>query len=141
MPTFESSISIAAPPEVVWRVLSNVVAWPQWLPTVSKVEPLDGAPLSQGARYLVHQPKLRPTIWSVTELAAPQRFVWVARSPGVRMVAEHTVTGQDNAVSVQLRFSFFGLLGGVVALLFGSLTQRYLAQEVAALKQQVETAR
>ena len=138
MPTYEASTSITANAEVVWRVLSEVSRWPEWLPTVSTVEPLDGKVLSIGSRFVVYQPKLRPATWVVTELAE-RRFVWVARSPGLVMVAAHTVTQRSSATSeVILRFSFNGLLGGIIGRVFRSVTQNYLAQEASALKQRVE---
>ena len=138
MPTYDASTSITANAEVVWRVLSEVSRWPEWLPTVSTVEPLDGKVLSIGSRFVVHQPKLRPATWVVTELAE-RHFVWVARSPGLVMVAEHTVTQHSSATSrVILRFSFNGLLGGIIGRVFRSVTQNYLAQEASALKQRVE---
>jgi uncharacterized membrane protein len=139
MPTYEASALIAAPPDEVWRVLSDVTAWPDWLPTVAKVEPLDGKSLSSGSRYVVRQPKLKPATWVVTELAPPSRFVWLARSPGLAMVAEHIVDATSPATSrVILRFSFNGLLGGIIGKLFRSVTESYLAQEAASLKQKVE---
>lgn len=142
MPSYEASISIGASSEAVWRVLANVAAWPEWLPTVENVQPLDGNPLSVGFRYVVRQPKLRPATWTVTELAPPRRFVWQARSPGLSMVAEHTVTESlPGASDVQLRFSFSGLLGPLIGRLFRSVTERYLAQEAAALKRKVEELR
>ena len=142
MLTYTSSTSIDAPAEAIWLVLSDVVRWPKWLPTVSQVEPLDGNSLRLGARFVVHQPKLRPATWTVTEIAEPGRFVWVARSPGLHMVADHTVT-QDSPVAsrVVLRFSFGGLLGGIIGRMFGSVTQSYLAQEGASLKERVESSR
>ena len=138
-PTFESSIVIAAEADAVWFVLSDVANWPNWLPTVTQVVPLDGATLAPGARFIVHQPKLRPATWKVTQLEAPRRFVWEARPAGLRMLAEHDVTPQPPASSrVQLRFSFGGLLGGLLGKLFGSTVEDYLAQEAAALKSKVE---
>ena len=142
MPTFESSTIITAPAEAVWRVLADVVHWPQWLPTVSKVEALDQSSLRVDSRYVIHQPRLRPTTWTVSEVEEPARFVWVARSPGLHMVAEHSITQDSPAISsVVLRFTFAGLLGGIVGRLFGSLTRSYLAQEAASLKQRVESPR
>lgn len=139
MPCYEASIAISAPREAVWRVLSDVVAWPAWLPTVSSVQALQGRSLQVGARYIVMQPKLRPTTWVVTELAPPQRFTWQARSPGLLMVADHSVKASSpSGARVHLRFSFAGLLGPPMGWLFGAITERYLAQEVLSLQRKVE---
>lgn len=142
MPTYETFTSIAAPQEAVWRVLSDVAAWPSWLPTVAKVEPLDGEVLRLGARFLVHQPKLRPATWTVIELEEPRRFVWVAQSPGCKMLAEHTVDKEWSDVSrVVLRFSFTGPLGSLLGWLFRSAAENYIGQEAFALKKKVEALR
>lgn len=139
MRCFEASISISASREAVWRVLSAVVAWPQWLPTVSSVEALDGEPLKVGSRYTVHQPKLRPATWVVTELEPDHHFLWQARSPGLLMVADHQVAEHSSGTSeVRLRFCFDGLLGAPLGWLFRSVTLRYLAQEASSLKRKVE---
>lgn len=139
VPTFESSIVIAAEAGAVGSVLSDVANWPNWLPTVTKVESLDGAAVAPGARFVVYQPRLRPATWKVTRLEAPREFVWEARSPGLHMLAEHAVTPQPpDASAVLLRFSFGGLLGGLMGRLFGSTVRDYLAREAAALKTRVE---
>jgi uncharacterized membrane protein len=139
MPAYHAKISIAAPRESVWRVLAAVVAWPEWLPTVSSVRPLDGEVLKIGSRYTVRQPKLRPATWVVTQLEPPRCFVWQARSPGLLMLAVHTIEEvPDGGSRVALRFTFAGLLGAPIGWLFGSTTKRYLAQEVASLKLVVE---
>jgi uncharacterized protein YndB with AHSA1/START domain len=142
MLTYESSASVSAAPETVWRMLSDVAAWPQWLPTVSRVDPLDQQALRLGARFIVHQPKLRPATWTVSQLDPPKSFVWIARSPGLEMVAEHTVAAETpERSSVVLRFSFGGLLGAIVGRLYRTVTQSYLAQEAASLKRQAEGPR
>lgn len=78
MPSYEVFIDIQAPPDLIWPVLSDVVAWPDWLPTVTSVQPLQGRSLELGSRYTVTQPKLRPATWVVTELVPLQG------SPGKR---------------------------------------------------------
>jgi hypothetical protein len=141
MPVYDTSVEIAAARESVWRVLAAVVTWPEWLPTMTSVEPLDGPSLSPGARYKVIQPKLRPATWVVTNVEPPRRFVWEARSPGVLVGADHTIEElSPGKTKVVLRVSFSGMLGAPIGRLLGSITQRYLAQEAAALKLKVEGA-
>jgi uncharacterized protein YndB with AHSA1/START domain len=142
MPSYKTTIKIAAPQEVVWPTLSMVAAWANWLPTVSSVEPLDGNALKVGARFIVRQPKLRPATWTVTELEPPHRFTWEARSPGLLMVAEHAIEEDLRGVSnVNLRFSFHGPIGIPIGWLFRAITERYIAQEAASLKLKVEGKR
>jgi uncharacterized membrane protein len=142
VPTHETSISIAAPRERVWRVLSDVAAWPEWLPTVSSVQSLDGRALAIGHRYVVRQPKLQPVTWLIATLEPPRRFIWQGRTPGLLMIAEHIVDEESSGTSrVLLRFSFGGPLGGLIGALYGSITQRYITTEAATLKQKVEASR
>jgi uncharacterized membrane protein len=140
MPTYEASASISASPDEIWRILSDVASWPEWLPTVTTVESLDTKTLTPGSRFVVRQPKLRPATWVVTELFPPTRFAWIARSPGLAMTAEHMVDPQTPSASkVLLRFSFSGPLGGIIGRLFRSITERYLQQEAASLKLKAES--
>jgi hypothetical protein len=139
MPSYSRSISIAASRDSVWRSLADVAAWPDWLPTVSRVEPLDGLPLRRGARYRIIQPKLRPAEWVVTHLEPPRRFAWESRSPGLLAFADHIIEESSQGhSSVVLLVSFSGLLGFPVGMLLGSITERYISQEAAALKAKVE---
>ena len=140
MPSYEARTTIAAPPAAVWRVLSDVVAWPPWLQTVVSVQALDAAPLAEGNRYEVRQPHLRRAIWVVTTLEPLRRFAWRSRLPAISMIADHVIDPRPpNHAHVTLRFSFSGLLGGPAGLMYRSLTQIYLAQETAALKRKVES--
>jgi hypothetical protein len=139
MPTYQSSITIDAAPESVWKVLSAIVAWPRWLPTVLSVEALDADVLEVGRRFKVLQPRLRPTIWTVSRIEPGRRFEWQAASPGMLMVADHQLQAlAPGRTSVLLRFEFRGIAGRVLGLLFASTTRRYVDQEAAALKKAAE---
>lgn len=141
MSSYEATITIAAPQETVWRILSGVAQWPDWLPTVSAVEPQTGATLALDARYRVLQPKLRPALWRVTQLDPPHQFTWVSGGPGYAVTAEHILAAAaPECVAVRLRISFSGLFGPLFGWLNRSLTQSYLEQEATALKHTAEAA-
>ncbi len=139
MHTCEVAHPIAAGREAAWTVLADVAAWPEWLPTVTALEALDDRTLKVGARYLLHQPSLRPAVWTVTDLEPGRRFVWQARSPGLRMRAEHLLLDQGSGASkVVLRFTFAGPLGGLLGWFYRALTEECIALEAASLAQRAE---
>ena len=141
MPSFDATTLVAASPQRVWSLLADVARWPEWLPTVTAVQPLGSPGLSVGARYRILQPRLRPAIWSVIELDPQHRFAWESRSPGVRVVASHVMrAASDKTTSVTLEVVFSGPLAALAGLLAGRLTREYLAREAASLKQRAESA-
>ena len=132
---------VHAPPELVWATLSDVVAWVDWLPTVSAVRPLEGSALVLGARYRIEQPRLRPATWVVTALDPPRCFVWEVRSFGMRIVAEHSVRPcSHDGSELELRMIFDGLLGGLIGRAYRGITRQYLALEAQSLRGRVEDA-
>lgn len=139
MHIYRAQQDITATASEVWNALANVTVWPEWLPTVLEVQPLAGQVLSVGAKFKIIQPKLRPTVWEVTELHPGENFAWQASSPGLMLWANHTVVELlDRRSEVLLEFRFSGILAPLIALLAGSVTKRYLAIEVASIKRRAE---
>jgi uncharacterized membrane protein len=144
---FDEHVIIAAPPEQVWAVYADVTAWPEWTASISSVELLDGATaLALGVKARVRQPKLPVAVWEVTELAPGRGWTWVARAPGVRTTATHTVlpaadnAGAPDRTRVESLLVQEGPLGAVIARVYAGLTRRYLTMEAEGLKARCEQA-
>ena len=135
---FSTTITIAASPAIVWQVLTDAARWPEWTPTVTSVELLDPPPLRVGLRARIIQPKLPPAVFTVTELTEGHRFVWVTRSPGATVFADHSVVAEGSGSRVTLSVRFAGVLAWLVGWLTRNLNNRYLALEAAGLKQRSE---
>jgi len=71
---FESIVSINAAPERAWTVLTDVERAPEWTSSMTSVKRLDDGPLRVGSKARIHQPRLLPATWQVTELTAPSWF-------------------------------------------------------------------
>jgi uncharacterized membrane protein len=134
---FETTRHVDAPAARIWEVLFDVVRWPEWTPTVDRVERIDDGPFQVGSRAELHQPRLPRALWQVTDVVDGRRFTWEAKAPGVRTIARHEVIPDGVGSRVTLSVEQTGPMGAVAALLWGRLTQRYVELEAESLDQRV----
>jgi len=66
----ETTVDIAASPERVWSVMSEVLLMPTWSASMTSVELDPPGPLAVGQRARIVQPKLSAVTWTVTEVTA-----------------------------------------------------------------------
>jgi uncharacterized membrane protein len=139
--SFTASITINAPAERVWSVMTDVERWPEWTASIRKVQRLDKGPFRVGSRARITQPKLGTVVWTVTALEPNRSFVWTTSAAGTTGFAEHEIEpGPGDSVTVTLTIRQKGLLAPIVAWLTAGLTRRYLAMETDGLKRRVEAA-
>ncbi|WP_341716357.1 SRPBCC family protein [Micromonospora sp. FIMYZ51] len=130
---------IEADRAALWRVISDLDRWAEFLPTVDEIERLDGpGPITVGSSFRIRQPGLMAATYRITEWHPEADFTWVARSPGVRTTATHRLRPAGSAVSLQLGISWAGPGAALVRLLFGRRTRRFLDQEAAAFARLAE---
>jgi hypothetical protein len=113
-----TSIDIDAPPELVWEVLTDLAAYPEWNPFITSAT----GTVEIGARLrLTMQPvgARRVTLRATVLEASPgRRLRWLGRVgvPGV-FDAEHTFTisGRDGGSRLAQDETFRGVLAPVMA--------------------------
>ncbi len=135
---YEVSVEIDATPDQVWRVLTDVERWPEWTPSVTRVERLDEGPFQVGTTTRIKQPKFPPAVWRVTELEPGQSFSWTARGPGVTTLAGHRIAPRSNGAEVTLSIRQTGPLAWLAGLITARLTKRYVRTEANGLKRRSE---
>jgi hypothetical protein len=136
--TFGTTIDIAASPQRVWEVMTDIDRWHEWTPSITRITRLRNAPFAVGTRALSRQPKFPPAIWKITSIEPGKSFTWVSRVPGLRVVARHSVDAASAGARASLSVEIGGLLGGVWARMTRALTEKYLAFEAAGLKARSE---
>lgn len=135
----KDSIGIAAPPQLVWDVFSDVERWPEWTASVTSLTGLDGPALAVGRRFAIKQPGMQKLVWQVTEIEPGSSWTWVQRSPGVRVTARHYVTAQPGGHTlVRQELDQGGFLGALVGRLMVKKTRRFLELEARGLKARSE---
>jgi uncharacterized membrane protein len=140
MRTFEITIEIAAPPSRVWAVMSDLERWHEWTPSITSVQRLDDGPIRTGSRARVKQPKLAGSVFEVTTWNPDRGFDWVTKSPGIQGLGRHRIEPSPRGARVTLSVTFSGLLSGLVAMVFGGSTARYITMEAEGLKRRVEAS-
>lgn len=132
-------MTIAAPCDRVWEIMTDVERWSEVTPSVTSVEMLDPGPLQVGSRVRMRQPRLPVAVWTVTDLVECRHFTWEAAGPGVRTTAEHIITSfGDDHTRLSLRIDQRGPLGGVASRLYRRLTDRYLGLKANGVKRRAE---
>ncbi len=133
-------MDVAAPPERVFAIMTDIERWPEWTSSVTGIEQLEPGPLKVGTRAKIRQPKLLPAIWKVTAIEPGRGFTWINTGPGVRVAGNHFVEPIEGGTRVTLSLQFGGFLGPLVARLTAELNNRYLKIEAAGLKRRSESA-
>jgi uncharacterized protein YndB with AHSA1/START domain len=100
-------VEIAAPPEVVWDVLTRLRDWPEWNPEVKSMS-FDG-PIAPGSEF---QWKAGPgTIVSTFEqVEPPRRIKWRGRTMSINAVHEWRLEASHGGTRVETEESFSGLI-------------------------------
>ena len=136
---FEQSIDVDARQQRVWEVLTDLERWPQRIETVDVVELLTPAPVGEGSRVRLKQPKLPEGTWEVTVWDAPSYFEFRQKSGGITNVAGHRVEALEGGRSrLTLTLDMRGLLVPV-ALFYKGLTNRYMTIEAQGMKRAAES--
>jgi uncharacterized membrane protein len=136
---FEKSIEIDASQQRVWDVLTDIEAWPRRIETVDSVELLTPAPLRQGSRVRLKQPKLGEGVWDITAWDAPSYFEWRQKTGGITSTAGHRVEALVEGRSrLTLVLEMRGLLTPIVGLFFKDLTNDYMTREAEGMKRAAE---
>ena len=117
-------IEIAANPDVVWQVLTEIDRWPSWNPQVRSAS-LEGS-LDEGSRF---RWKAGPgTIRStITQIDQPRKVAWTGRTFSIKAIHVYLLEPRDGTTLVKTQESYEGL----VARVFRGQLQKTLDQALA----------
>ena len=91
---FESSIDINAPAEKVWALIDKLEEWPQWMPSIKKIERLSKGPLTVGSQLSVTAKVSRLTVkllMTITEFVPERTVVMQGKALGTNLTRFYTL--------------------------------------------------
>jgi uncharacterized membrane protein len=137
---FEVVREVGVSAEDLWEVVSAVESWPSWTDSISSVRLVSTGPLGAGSQIRVKQPGMPAMTWHVERWEPGSGFAWVARTPGLRVVADHLVTiAGERQSQLTLVVEYQGVLAGAVGRLWGKRTRRFMDMEAEGLKGRAES--
>ena len=131
-------VLIDAPVAVVWRLTTDVEAWPATTPTVTSVRRLDEGPLRVGSQARIKQPWQPAAVWTVTEFEPDAGFSWRMVRPGLVLTGTHLVAAEPNGCRNILHLDATGPLARALGLLLGGVFRKVLRTENAGFKAAAE---
>ena len=135
----ERSVHIDAPPDVVWRVWTDVERWPEWTASMRKITRLDEGPFGSNSSARV-QANAPPTAdWRVTQFDEGRSFTWEAEMTGAHAVGTHLVEPDGAGAKATMTISISGgLPAALLTPLLAAISRRNLRLEAEGLKRRCE---
>ena len=112
---FEAAVTIAAPPETVWAILTDAKAYPNWDSGVVSVDGSIGAGETISVHAAVNPGRSFPV--KVTEFAEPTTMKWTGGMPLGLFVGERTFTltpRDDGGTDFDMREEYHGPMVGLI---------------------------
>jgi uncharacterized protein YndB with AHSA1/START domain len=131
-----AEIDIAAPPQVVWEVLTRLENWPNWNPAVKSMS--FAGPLAPGSEF---RWKAGPgTIVSILDRIEPPRYIaWRGRTLMISVYHEWWLEPRDAGTHVRTEEElFFGVLVRPLRGMLQKTFDKALADGLERLKHEAE---
>lgn len=134
---FESSIEIDAPVGRVWALVDRLEEWPQWMPSIKRIERISGGTLEVGSQLSVTAKVSRLTVnllMTIIEFVPERKVVMQGRALGTNLTRFYILEPVDN----RTRVTVGGEVSGALALLARRGGQAVSAEIARAAKERAE---
>ena len=134
---FESSIDINAPAEKVWTLIDKLEEWPQWMPSIKKIERLSKGPLAIGSQLSVTAKVsglMVTLLMTITEFVPERNVVMQGKTLGTNLTRFYNL----EPVNGKTKVTIGGDVSGALAWLARRGGQKVSAEIAQAAKKKVE---
>jgi carbon monoxide dehydrogenase subunit G len=110
---FESSIDINAPAEKVWALVDKLEEWPQWMPSIKKIERVSKGPLTVGSQLSVTAKVSGITVkllMTITKFVPERTVVMQGKALGTNLTRFYTLEPVNGKTKVTIGGDVSGVL-------------------------------
>jgi len=134
---FESSIEINAPTQKVWALIDRLEEWPQWMPSIKKIERVSKGPLTIGSQLAVTAKVSGLTVtllMTITEFVPERTVVMQGKTLGTNLTRFYNLEPVNGKAKVIIG----GDVSGALAWLARRGGKKVSAEIAQAAKKKVE---
>jgi carbon monoxide dehydrogenase subunit G len=134
---FESSIDINAPAKKVWALIDRLEEWPQWMPSIKKIERVSKGPLTVGSQLSVTANVSGLTVtllMTIIEFVPERTVVMQGKAMGTNLTRFYTL----EPVNGETKVTIGGDVSGALAWLACRGGRAVSAEVAQAVKKKVE---
>ena len=133
--TGEGRIQVAAPPETVWDVISDIDSWPTWNADVKSAKLEGTVAVGSVFRWKSGASSLTSTLQVVDR---PNEIGWSGKTMGVKAMHVFRLKSQDGGTHVLSEESWEGLIASILKGYSRKAINRAIQNILAGLKQEAE---
>jgi uncharacterized protein YndB with AHSA1/START domain len=130
-----AEIEIAAPPDVVWEVLTDFNRWPTWNAAVKSMSAPEPVAVGSVFRWKAGPGRITSTI---QHLEPPRLVAWSGRTTGIRAIDVFRLEARDGTTFVREEESWGGPVARMLRKSLQRTLDRSLQEGVRALKDAAE---
>ncbi|MGB5925659.1 MAG: SRPBCC family protein [Dehalococcoidia bacterium] len=134
---FESSIDINAPVPKVWALVDKLEEWPQWMPSIKRIDKISEGPLTVGSQLSVTVKVNGLTVrllMTITDFVPERNVVLEGRALGTKLTRFYTLEPVNGKTKVTIGGDVLGALAWL-ARRGGQVVSAEIAQ---AVKKKIE---
>jgi carbon monoxide dehydrogenase subunit G len=134
---FENSIEINAPVKKVWALIDKLEEWPQWMPSIKKIEKVSQGPLTVGSQFSVTarvSGLIVTLLMTITKFVPERNVVLQGKALGTNLTRFYTL----EPVNGKTRVTLGGNVSGALAWLARRGGQKVSGEIALAVKTRIE---
>jgi len=134
---FESSIDIDASVEKVWALIDKLEEWPQWMPSIKKIERISKEPLTTGSQLSVTAKVSGLTVtllMTIIEFVPERTVVMQGKAMGTNLTRFYTL----EPINGKTKVTIGGDVSGALAWLACRGGKKVSAEIAQAVKKKIE---